>query len=473
VIEALSASEMVAQPGALDAFVERYADDPVLFASEICGIEFDEKQAEIARGVVEHPHVAVASAMGCGKSFVAALLAFWFLATRAWSKVVLTSAKFDQTVTILAPYLRRFVTQSAISEWFEVSERSAKWKGVKEAGFVMIWTWSASNPDSAKGQHADQMLVIADEASGIDDVILAKLYETLTGVENKMLLISNPSRVAGFFAECFSDPEWHCLHISNAESRWASKDTAVRIANRFGENSDDYRINVLGLFPLKSLRSIIGAEAIDSFVENPERPRRDDQQSILGLDVGAGGDWTVWALRTGTRFEILRKDKTQDLRDLVRVTAELVRQNPRVAVINVDSTGVGVFVPGELRRVVSCQVVSCNFGEASPEPDCANFRTWIYRRLGDALVEGECFLVGGDRALVKKSLALAEYELDKMNRKALVPKAKINASLGCSPDEADALALTCAVRGDIFASVFVEPRNDQAARKAFRAASAW
>lgn len=466
-------SAVLAQPGAVDAFVRRYVDDPVRFADEICGIELDAPQLRLAETVCKRRRVACASAMGCGKSFVAALLAFWYLATRAWSKVILTSVKQEQTATVLSPYLRRIISGSAISSWFDASAQSVKWAGAPEAGFALVWSWNVSNPEGARGQHAEEMLVIADEASGIDDAILSKLYGTLTGADNRILLISNPSRIGGFFADCFNDPKWTCLHISNADSRWASKETARMYAARYGEESDEYRVNVLGLFPRETSSCIIGLDSIARFLERPAATERADFQAVLGLDVGAGGDWTVWALRTGTRFEVLRKDKTQDLHDLVRITSEICRQHPNIALVNVDSTGVGVFVPGELRRVIRAQVNSCNFGEVSPEPDCANFRTWIYRRLGDALFDAPCFLVGGDKPLIRKELTLAEFVIDKMGKKALVPKAKINSSLGCSPDEADALALTCAVRGDLFASVLVERQNDQFAKQAFRAASAW
>lgn len=472
--EPISVAEITSQPGALDAFVERYVDDPVLFASEICGIELDEKQKEVAQGVAEYRLNACASAMGCGKSYVAALLAFWYLATRAWAKVVLTAAKHDQTATVLSPYLRRIIAGSAIWSWFDSSAQSVKWRGADEAGTIIVWSWNAANPDSARGQHGEEMLIVADEASGIDDEILARLFGTLTGTDNRMLLISNPSRIGGFFADCFDDPKWHCMHISNEESHWASKEAGERLVSRYGRDSDIVRVNVYGLFPREASCSIIGLQAIESFMSAPDVPERQDMQQVLGLDVGAGGDWTVWALRTGRRFEILRKDKTQDLQDLVRITSEICRRRPNISIVNVDATGIGVFVPGVLRRVVPCRVNSCNFGEMSPEPDCANFRTWIYRRLGDALCERECSLTGGDKSLIKKSLALAEFVLDKFTRKALVPKAKISAALGCSPDEADALALTCAVRGDLFASVLVENyRNDNARRQAFARAAAW
>lgn len=472
-LEEITALDLLDEPEAPAAFSERYAYDPVLFAEEICGIELDDPQKGIAQDVADYRLNAEASAMGCGKSFVAALLAFWFLATRPFGKVVLTSAKFEQTTTVLSPYLRRLIAQSAIRSWFDVSSQSVKWAGAPEAGSVFVWSWNANNPSSARGQHADEMLIICDEASGIDDAILAALFGTLTGLDNRMLLISNPSRIGGFFAECFSDPRWHTRHISSAESRWASKESAERNIARYGLESDFVRVNVLGQFPLESSSSIIGLQAIERFLSGAVPPLRSDVQGVLGLDVGAGGDWTVWAIRYGNRFEVVRKDKTQDLQDLVRITAEIVRTRANVGVVNVDSTGVGVFVPGALRRVVSCRIVSCNFGEASPEPDCANFRTWIYRRLGDALFESDCGLEGGDKALLKKELALAEYEIDRLGRKALVPKAKISSAIGCSPDEADALALTCAIRGDLFASVVAERQNTQASARAFRAAAKW
>ena len=472
-LDPIPALSMVSQPGAVDAFCDAYQDDPVRFAAEICGIQLDEPQRRIAEAVANHRLVACASAMGCGKSFVAALLAFWYLATRAWAKVVLTSVKQEQTATILSPYLRRIISGSAISSWFECASQTIKWSGVPEAGSVLVWSWNAANPSSARGQHAEQMLIVADEASGIEDEILANLFGTLTGADNRMLLISNPSRIGGFFAECFNDPKWVALHIANADSRWASKEAGERLVSRYGEESDIVRVNVYGLFPREASSSIIGLQAIENFLACPVPPIRADQQGVLGLDVGAGGDFTVWALRVGRRFEVLRKDKTQDLQDLVRITSEICRARPNIALVNVDSTGVGVFVPGELRRVVQAQVVSCNFGEASPEPDCANFRTWIYRRLGDALNDGECALQGGDRDLIRLSLTRTEFGLDKFNRKALVPKAKISAEIGCSPDEADALALTCAVRGDLFANVLIDRQNRQQSARAFARAAAW
>lgn len=449
-LDAIAAAEMVAQEGALDAFVERYADDPVLFADEICGIQLDEKQEEVARAVASHKLVACASAMGCGKSFVAALLAFWYLATRAWAKVVLTSAKHEQTATILSPYLRRFIAQSAIASWFDASATSVKWKGVPEAGSVIVWSWSAANTSSARGQHADEMLIVGDEASGIDDEILAQLFGTLTGLDNRMLLISNPSRVAGFFAECFNDSRWVSLHIANSESRWASSKTAEAYARRYGEDSDLYRVNVLGLFPLESFSGIIGARAIAAFVSAPPQAEPDSWSWTLGIDVGAGGDLTVWAVRHGLRVTIVKKAQTEDIRDIVKTTLDILAERPLVSRVLIDSTGVGVFVPGELRKFTKTEVLGVNFGEGSPEGDCANMRTWLYRRLGDLLYEEGAWLDGvADKELVQKSLALAEYTLDGYGRKALVPKAKIHAALGCSPDEADAIALTCGYAGDL------------------------
>ena len=55
--------------------------------------------------------------------------------------------------------------------------------------------------------------------------------------------------------------------------------------------------------------------------------------------------------------------------------------------------------------------------------------------------------------MIWRNAGLIEGRLSNLNydngRKALVPKAKIHAALGCSPDEADAIALTCGYAGDL------------------------
>src|ERR1700744_4778435 len=59
------------------SFFPQYANDPVLFAIEVLGIEPWTRQAEILRAVAERPKVAVRSGHKVGKSTRVVIFAPW------------------------------------------------------------------------------------------------------------------------------------------------------------------------------------------------------------------------------------------------------------------------------------------------------------------------------------------------------------------------------------------------------------
>ncbi len=58
---------------------------------------------------------------------------------------------------------------------------------------------TATKPENMQGFHEDHMLIVVDEASGVADPIMEAILGTLTGDDNKLLLMGNPNRIEGVF----------------------------------------------------------------------------------------------------------------------------------------------------------------------------------------------------------------------------------------------------------------------------------
>jgi hypothetical protein len=121
---------------------------------------------------------------------------------------------------------------------------------------------STNEPEAFAGIHARRVLLIVDEASGVDE----KIYEAgegfLTGTGARVLLIGNPTKPSGQFYRAFTSEraDWNTLHISapqspnfTGEAALMDPDVASRIVTqawvedkkrRWGEESTLYQVRV-------------------------------------------------------------------------------------------------------------------------------------------------------------------------------------------------------------------------------------
>jgi len=431
------------------AFLLRYRNDPALFASEVIGLDFDQVQRKIADLMLQNDRVAVASARGCAKSTTAALMAVHFMVTRPNALVGLTSNTAYQTSTVLWRYIRRLVAGSAIHDWLQVKEESITMSGRDELLATRI-VWDPSRIEATSGLHSPHLLYILDEASLIPAALIQNLESSCTEKDNRMLLISNPTRPSGFFYDCFKDGSgWSTYQISGYESAFTNKDFLDSLVGKYGRDSDLCRVQVFGQFPRQASARMISPELLERWLRAAPTPGSGD--AVLGIDVGAGGDETVWVVRHGARIRHISSQRTEDLATICAETVRIVSECG-VRWICVDSTGVGAFVPGELRNRLpgSVWVESVNFGDASPEEDTYNMRAWIYRRLADLLRQHPEASFEGEREDLEAQVDATEtFQDERSGKTRLVPKKLISASIGHSPDLLDAVALTCAIQGPL------------------------
>ena len=187
-------------------------EDPVWFASRFLGVRAWRKQREVLRALRDHDLVAVRSCNGSGKTFTAALATLWWLCAHDADAMVITTAPSERQVKeLLWREIRHLYGKNPellggklTSTRLELSEKR------------FAYGFSTDTAGRFQGFHSENILVIVDEAAEVREFIFDAIYGCLTSENAKMLMIGNPSRLAGTFYDAFhkNRGRWKTIHIS-------------------------------------------------------------------------------------------------------------------------------------------------------------------------------------------------------------------------------------------------------------------
>lgn len=430
------------------AFRRRYRHDPVLFCTEILGVDLDDNQRAIAEAVRDHKRVVCVSARGCGKSYALSAIAIWFFVLSPETKVVLGANTYKQSYDVLWLTLIRIVNGSKIASWFEQTNDYLFWKGARGLGFVTRITASADSVESISGFHARNLLYLLDESSGIPDKIILNLIGSMTEENNRILLTTNPTRNTGFTADVCDTDGWKSIHISGYSSRFTNKMYLDEMVRRYGKDSDIVRVHVFGEFPKQSSYAIVTRELLNELIANEKAHAG---EVVVGLDVASTGtDLSVWCVRSGGNIVAIETEATSNVDSLIDHTLGLCERWNAERVF-VDSTGLGWTIPELLRKAMPhLEIEGVNFGSKSLNERCANMRAFMYSQLADAMKNREIGFAVKDSDLFAELLN-TEIVVNSHGKYQLPSKDKTRELLGRSPDRADALALTFATLSPFYA----------------------
>lgn len=426
-------------------------DDPVLFVKKILGATPDDWQAEALNALKNNSRVAIRSGHGVGKSCMQSWAALHFLFTNPYAKVVCTATNMRQLFDILMSEIAKWLKRSPLlSDLFEYTKTKVMLKSAPNEWFLTART--AAKPENLAGFHADNLLFILDEASGIEDAIGETVFGALTGLNNKLLMCSNPTRNSGFFRRAFFEDRefYYTMKVSSMDSSRVSSDYCKSLIRSYGEDSNVVRIRVLGEFPEIDSDSLIALEWVEAAMARTPEYTGD---LVLGVDIARfGDDETVLAARVGDSALPLKAWRKTDLMTTCgRIIAELERlmKNYRCgrAKINVDDTGVGGGVTDRLREVIReknlyVSVIGCNNGGKPRDLHYANWGSESYFAIRDRLQAGEIILPRDDELAAQ--LTTRKYFVTSADKLALERKDEFKKRIGRSPDRADALVLAFA-----------------------------
>lgn len=443
-------------------FREKVRENPEWFFSQILNRPLWDKEREIIQALKENSQVSVRSCNASGKTYTAGGIVNWYLAGFE-DAVVITTAPTERQVREV---LWREIKSAAFSGKLPLYSG----KNILETKINLGDKWFAlglatDTPDQFQGFHSKNLLVIVDEASGIEEPI----FEAIDGLKpTKILLLGNPLRTTGRFANTFKEEGIVKISISAFDTPNLKQQSIVipglitqqdvdKMKQRYGEDSDVYRVRILGEFPRAEADVLISMDDVykainNEVVVNPQFEKK------MGVDIARyGDDRSVIVIRQMEK--VIRKEIIQGS-DLMSLAGQIIRiakeEYVRAENINLDIIGMGAGVVDRLREQ-GWKVNGVNVAMAAKDTQSyANLRAELYNMI-------KAWLTNKDKPaqLTKDDdwyeLTNVKYKFTSKGQMLMEAKEDMKKRGIPSPDVADALSFTFANSGMIFMPVSTDP----------------
>jgi hypothetical protein len=386
--------------------------------------------------------IAVASGHGAAKTAFVGWLIHWFMSCRPHPQVVCTANTETQLNTKTWRELAKWHKLALNKDWFDWTATSYYLKAHPETWKANAIPWSENNTEAFAGTHEENVLVVFDEASKISDKIWEVTDGVLTTKKNIWVVFGNGTRNVGRFYDCFHKHKnrWKTWNIDSRTCRAANKAYLDRLVEAYGgEDSDQSRVRVRGLFPRTATRQLISTEAVEK-CQQKEAEGWEYLPKVMGVDIARFGEnSSTICIRQGRKvfpIEVLPK---QDLMQTAHRVAEAIKEHRPIQTF-VDGSGIGAGVVDRLRQL-NFNVVDVNGGNSSLNPRFLNKRAEMWWECKE-FIESGCELPPDQK--LKDELTCVEYDYTDKGRIRLDRKTDIMEKYGFSPDRADALTMTFA-----------------------------
>lgn len=325
---------------------DAYKTRPVEWVEIFLGVKLWSKQKDILRALVDYPRVSVVSGHGVGKSFTAGVALLWYFFTHTDSICLVTGPNNRQVKMAVMMNALKLAHSSPFPELLPMrlykEEIRMEIDGVAQHDWL-IYGFAADNPDAVQGIHAENLFLVVDEASGVDEGIYDAAMSLGQTDNARVLLIGNPMYKTGFFAESHRGRgDYHCMKISVLDSPNFTGEPVPHAAKRGlvkpiwvdrleadqGRNSYDYQVRVLADFPLEDEFSLITIEMLEEAMGREPQPDH-ELERVLGVDIaGTGKDLAVWIGIFGNRLEVMATEQvTKSQFDAARRTMDLCEEH--------------------------------------------------------------------------------------------------------------------------------------------------
>lgn len=424
-------------------------------------------QLEILELLAEHHRVAARGPRGMGKTTTASWAVLWFASTR-------DALGLDWKILTTAGVLRHLTR----ALWPEVHKWAPRLSGlyVPPTPEKQLLTASlhldhgqaygavARDPAMIEGAHADEILILIDEAKSVPEAIWDALEGALTGEEGQYALaLSTPGQPAGRFYEIHAGrhPDWVARHVTTdeaVEARRISRRWVQARAAGWGEESALYRQQALGEFAADDENAVVPLSWVEAAFLRWEawreagRPPLEGERSVAVDVATTGADKTVLAQRHGRHIFEFRYTSAGGTMDTVGKVQEVVTgKHKDTRPVTVDVIGVGVGVADRLTEL-GYKVeryngaASTSFTDRSGDFGFVNTRSAAYWHLRELLSpdvpEAEAVMLPPNQQLLA-DLTTPTWRITTGSppKIAIETKVDLHKRLGRSPDFGDAVAM--------------------------------
>lgn len=457
---------------------------PEVFFKDVLGWTPWEKQVEILHSLRDNKETYVQSCNAAGKSHLASGLVLYWLLTRR-GKVITTAPTWRQVKDIL---------------WSKIGAMcaSAPMLGLKplQASLEMGPDWYAKGvstiqPEKLQGYHGN-VLVVVDEASGVTN---PAIWEALDGDltddrHDRMLAIGNPTDPTGEFARrCKSAENFPIAGVRNNIKISAFDTPNVKakaqivphmVTHKFveqkrvdwGENSPMWSVRILGefprvggesLFPLMWLdrafaydtQDIIDIDAGTVIKQMPELMYAAGGATVMGVDVGGGGDNNAFAVRTGLKLVNVYGWPEDDTSEIVSdgdpsIFGWVKHYDPEI--VYIDALGIGQPIYDYARkhkksdpRFKHVRIRPFKASKKSfKEEQFANTKAEAYWNFRKLLEKGQLdmsSIQGEMRGIIENEANAIRWKLNAAGKIQIEEKRIMKARVGFSPDHLEAIIM--------------------------------
>lgn len=436
-----------------EKILKKWRRYPHLFVKQALQATPEKWQREALEYLRDADRLAIRSGHGVGKSTLLAWCMLWWLLTRYPAKIACTANTSTQLSDVLWGELDKWWRKlpTGFKNLLEIKSERMEFVEDPKQSFAVARTARKETPEAFQGYHSPNMLFIIDEASGVDDIIFEVGRGAMSSPGAKTIMTGNPTRTNGYFYNAFHSMRafWEVMKVACEDSTQVSKQYIEECKEEYGEESNAYRVRVLGEFPVEGDDVIIPMYLAESAVTREVDPVGEE---IWGLDVARfGDDRTALAKRRGN--VCTEPIKWWRNKDLMQITGLIKHEYDEAAkkpiVIFVDVIGFGAGVVDRLAEQ-DLPVQGINVAELPAFGDkFMRMRDELWWSAREWLRQMDCKLPDDGALIAELTLPTYAYTSSgkiKAEGKDEIKKrtAKTASSLGKSPDLADAFCLTFA-----------------------------
>lgn len=463
-------------------FARRIVKDPVLFAGHVLGANLWDKEVEMLQSIDKNRKTAVKTCHGVGKTFTLAVGALWWLARFKQGIVLTTSSTQRQVRTQLWSEIHRAVAQAKIPyPPLKTTELKLRDNNNFAIGF------STNQAENFQGYHGKQVLIIADEAPGIEYEIWDAMAGIMAGGKVHIVMAGNPTVPSGPFFDAFNRERslWNCISIDAFDSpnlrgltlekllqmdpseggpldknpvpylttkRWVFDQHFVWWHGDEG-SSPSWMSRVRAQFPDQSQNALIKLAWLERAKQRALASPVNDKgrrRLVAGVDVGGGEAETVAYVceyrRGCSKIVAMGAWRGEDTRG--QVVKFLHQYRRRLSSVRVDSIGIGHNFGLHLRdQGFTVDLINVSKAcedrpdmlEDNPAQRFVNLKALYYQTLADSFERDEIEGLIDETSLGQ--LASLLYEIDSQGRIKIESKERARARGIASPDRAEALML--------------------------------
>lgn len=384
---------------------------------------------------------ATTSGHGIGKTAETSWIILWFMSTRPNCAGVVTANTQTQLSSKTWRELSLWHKRALNAHWFKWTATRFFAVEAPETWRIDAIAWSEHNPEAFAGLHAEDVLVIFDEASAVADTIWEVTEGAMTTQGAMWFAYGNPTRNTGRFRECFSvrKHRWRTRQVDSRTCKMTNKAEIDQWVEDYGDDSDFVRVRVKGQFPRASSNQLISVEVADNArkrtIEDVVYTR---YPLILGVDVARyGDDRSVLTLRQGPQVWMPQAFREISTMELVGKVIEIWREQ-RVDAICVDGIGIGAGVVDRLKELGAPVVDVQSAATAGDTRKYLNSRAEMWDRTADWLDDAS---LPDDQELIDELTAI-QYGYNAKLQMQIEGKADLKKRILISPDKADSLVMT-------------------------------